>query len=314
MNIAVTGATGFVGRHFIASALAQGHHLRAWVRGPSAHAAAWRARAITVIEGALTEPTAAQCAAFLHDVDALVFLAAAGVQSRDRSLDKTLAANVTAPARWLEHAAQHHVRRVVLTGTCLEYRGFGALPAAPWGGAPNPLCGLDSPLSQADLYGASKGAGGLLARAVARHAGMPLWYLRLASLYGPGDDAGKFVPAALAHLRAGNAFPMSPGEQVREWLHIDDAVRALLLAAACDPGPDSVRTLNIGTGQGVSLADLVARLAGVVGASAETIQRGAIAYRPHEVHHLVMDVQEQAPALQFTPAWSLERGLEQLAH
>jgi nucleoside-diphosphate-sugar epimerase len=218
--------------------------------------------------------------------------------------------NVAGSLALLEEAARGGVSRVVATGTCLEYRGHGRLPEAPAQGEA-PRCGEDALADPADGYGASKAAGGLVLRARARELGMPCWYLRIASLYGPGDDPQKLIPGALAAARKGRPFEMSGGEQVREWLHVDDAVRAVLAAAACDPRGVSV--VNVGTGAGDQLRQVAKKVFLAAGADPGLVRTGARPYRSGEVHQLVMDVGRARSALGWAAEVELEDGLRALA-
>ncbi len=278
MRLAVTGSTGFLGRHLVAAALQRGHEVRALVRpGREGPAGA------QPVAGDLAD--AAALARLVDGAEALLHLAALGVQSRDRDWSRLVEVNVAQPLALADAAAKAGVGVLVAAGTVLEYRGHGRLPEAP---APLPaICGEDAPADPLDPYGATKAAGGALLRARAAEAGLPCWYLRFASLYGPGDDAQKLLPGAIAAARAGRPFEMSGGEQVREWLHVDDAVEALLLAAAAPPRA-GVEVVNVGTGQGVALREVVTKAFDLAGADPGLVRLGARPYRRGEVHRLVM--------------------------
>ncbi len=289
MIIALTGATGFVGRCYAALAIGAGHRVRALVRGSSDKLSELIGTGrLDVVKGDLVgDPAAVE--RLLGGADAFVHLASAGVQAEERGWASMEATNVAAPLRWIEGAKRLGVGRVVYAGTCREYRGFGRLPDAPWAGHdPAPLCDEENAsIESADGYGASKAAGGLVVRAFAREAGVSLWYLRFASLIGPGDDRRKLLPSALKAMRDGVTWPTTSGEQVRDWLHVDDAARAIDLAVARDPR--GVRVVNVGTGVGVRQRDLLDRLAALAEESGLLAGYGERAYRAGEPHHLVLD-------------------------
>ena len=308
MNIAVTGATGFVGQHFIDAATQRGLRVTALIRPEQTPPPHWLDRGVQTVAGSLDDD--ATISRVLEGADALLFLAAVGVQSRDRNWPEAMDVNVHAPMRWLQHAANMRTPRLVMTGTALEYKGHGTLPEAPWSGTHVPLCAESSPLAQHELYGVSKAAGGLLTRMFADHAGLDMFYLRIASLYGAGDDPDKFLMAALRNLKHGNGFKMSGGAQVREWLHIDDAVEALLLSL--EQRPHGVQTVNIGTGQGMTLLQVAQLLCGSLGVDTDQLLPYALPYRHNEVHHLVMDVQAQRQILGFQPSRSITHGVRAL--
>lgn len=299
MLLAVTGATGFLGRHFVAGATRAGHRVRALALPDE------RTGADEQVAGTLEDRAALR--GLVEGADALVHLAAAGVQSRDRAWDPMISANVTAPVGLVEAASQAGVARVVAAGTCLEYAGHGRLPEAPWAGA-EARCDEEAPLEAADPYGATKAAGGLLLRARARELKLPCWYLRFASLYGPGDDVAKFLPGAMDAALDRRPFDMTGGEQVREWLHVDDATAALLSAVAKDPGASGA-VVNVGTGEGIPLVELVRLVYRLAGADPAMARPGVRPYRPGDPHRLVMDAGRASALLGWRARTTLEAGL-----
>lgn len=304
MLIALTGTTGFLGRAFVAAALARGHAVRGLVPEDAGAPPA----GVEPVAGALGDGAAVR--ALLRGADALVHLAALGVQSRDRAFERMVRVNAVEPLALLSEAAAAGVRRVVAAGTCLEYTGHGRLPDAPVPEAP--LLDEASPTEPADPYGATKAAGGLLLRAHARALGLSAWYLRFASLYGPGDDPAKLLPSAVRAAVAGAPFETTGGAQVREWLHVDDAAAALLAAAGAEP-PGPAAAVNVGTGEGIALRDVVRLAFDVAGADPALVNAGARPYRPGDVHRLVMDCRLARAALPgWRPAAALRTRIEEL--
>lgn len=297
MRLAVTGTTGFLGRRLVEAALASGHAVRALARAGSALPAG--AEPVT---GELSDRSALH--RLVAGAEAVVHLAALGVQSRDRDWERMLSVNARQPLALLEEAARAGAGVVVAAGTVQEYRGHGLLPDLP--AADGPPCDEGASTDAPSAYGATKAAGGVVLRARARDLGLPCWYLRFATLYGPGDDPLRLVPSAVAAAVAGRPLETTPGAQVREWLHLDDAVAALLLAAS--RAPAGVETVNVGTGVGVAQRDLVARIFALAEAEAGLVRVGARPYRRGEVHRLVMDT---ALARARLPAWAPRTGLDQ---
>ena len=281
MRVAVTGASGFLGRRFVAAAAAAGHRVAALVRPGRA---VEPAPGLEVIEGDLSSFTALR--ALVQRADVVLHLAAAGVQSRDRAPRTMSLTNVDGPARLAEAMAASKVGRLVATGSVLEY-------------APG------------DAYGVSKTEGfHALGAAVAR-LGLRGWYLRLASLYGPGDDREKLLPSAVEAARSGSAFDMTPGAQVREWLHVEDAVAALLRGCELEP-PPGLTELDVGTGVGVALVDLIREVYRLAGRDEALVRAGARPYRPEEVMRLVMDPARARTTLGWSPVVTLSDGLRRL--
>lgn len=305
MLVALTGATGFLGRQLASSARAAGHTIRALV----VPGGALLRQGMESVPGDLGDPKALR--KLLAGAEVLVHLAAVGFKPADRTWERMALVNVVQPIGLLEAAAEAKVARVVLAGSCLEYTGHGRLPDEPE--ANEILCDERSPIDPAEPVGASKAAGGILQRARARELGLPTWYLRFAQMYGPGDDPDKLLPLALRAAVAKEPFDISPGEEVREWLHVGDAVRALLVAIAEEP-PEPVKVLNVGTGVGARLVDVVRSAFAAAGAPPELVRAGARPYRPNEMHRLVMDVSRSQRALMgWRPRVDLHHGLEGVA-
>lgn len=301
LRLALTGATGFFGRSVAAAALAAGHVVRALVAPGRA-----APPGVEVVEGRLGAPAVR---ALVEGCDVLVHLAALGVQRRDRDWERMTLVNAVHPLALLDAAKEAGIRRAVLAGSCLEYSGHGRLPGTPAAGAP--LCGTDALTEPPEAYGATKAAGGILQRTRAQELELPTWYLRFASLYGPGDYATKFLPAAVSAALAGVPFEMTGGAQVREWLHVEDAVGAALIAVGATP-PDPVTVVNVGTGEGFTLRDVVEEVFRIAGADPALVRVGARPYHG-EVHRLVMDVSRTAAVLGgWRPRVRLRPGLEAL--
>ena len=260
------------------------------------------------VKGDLTDARAA--CAVLEGVDVLVHLAAHGVRSREREWAAELRTNVLGSFGLLEAATSRVRRHSVLVSTSLEYEGHGRLPGEPCDDVAA-RCDEDSSLRPATSYGATKAAAGILLRMLARERGHDCWYLRLAGIYGPADDAGKLLPAAARAARKRECFETTSGLQVRDWLWIGDAVRALLLATETAPPAGGV-TCNVGTGQGVAQAALVREIFRVSGADDGLIRWGAVPYRRDEPHVLVTNPDRARMLLGFEARVGTTDGIARL--
>jgi nucleoside-diphosphate-sugar epimerase len=288
LKLAVTGASGFIGRHFVAAALADGHQVRALVRSVET-----LSTDVERVHGELSSSEARR--EMLRDADVFVHLAGAGVRRGDRGWANALDVNVRLSAACVEDAADAVRSHSIFIGTCLEYRGFGVLPTDPWPSGV-PLCAEDAPLEVAGAYAASKAAGGLVLRALAREKGHPCWYLRLATTYGPGDHPEKVLSAGFAAVQARCEFRATLGEQIRDWLWVGDAVKAILRACHVAP-PRPGFPCNVGTGAGVPLKDALRTLFVTAGGDESLLSFGAIPYGRCEPHVLVLNTECATTAL-----------------
>ena len=61
-----------------------------------------------------------------------------------------------------------------------------------------------------------------MAAGYAEQAGFELAWGRIFFLYGPGEPDGRLVPAVGRALLAGEPVPTTRGEQMRDFMHVDD--------------------------------------------------------------------------------------------
>jgi nucleoside-diphosphate-sugar epimerase len=199
--------------------------------------------------------------------DACVHLAAAGAVVREDGLEPLIAANAVAPVLLAEALARSGARRLVTAGSSSEYGT------------------VEGPMDEAaaarpdDIYGVTKLAGGLLARISAVRHGLEATHLRLFSVYGPGEDRRRLVSSLIHALLAGVPLPLTPGEQVRDFVYVDDVAQALLEAVG-RPGVDG-HTFNVGTGVQTTVRELATIVADQTGGH-HLLRFGELPYRQDE--------------------------------
>jgi nucleoside-diphosphate-sugar epimerase len=224
-------------------------------------------------------------------------LAAAGVNPEDREPTQLLDGNLNLIHAVLGALAERPPAAFVYTGSCSEYA-----PADP----PRRLS-EDDPVLPPDLYGAAKAATTLWATALARHFGIPLVALRLFHFYGPGEPARRLVPSLIHGLRTGQPVPLTPGEQVRDLLFVEDVIGALLAAATERVPPYQVYNVCSSTPVRVrELAELTARL---MRKPLDLLEFGSLPYRPDDQMWMVGDNRRFRSLTGWRPGWDLEAGL-----
>ena len=187
-----------------------------------------------------------------------------------------IGANVANPGRFLyanalmgllvlEEARRTGIDKVVMVSTTCAYPENASVPLKEeslWDGRP---AGATGP------YGVAKRMLHEAVDAYHRQYGTKAAVLMLSNLYGPGDhfeDSTSHVLAALIHRivtakrdHVAEITNWGTGEPTREFLHVADAARAILLAAARwdDPSP-----INVGTGIETSVRELSDMIAAAV--------------------------------------------------
>ncbi|MEY5025243.1 MAG: hypothetical protein RLZZ244_771 [Verrucomicrobiota bacterium] len=277
MRVLVTGATGFVGSHFVEQALALGHEV-VGIRRPGSQPRIPLPDHVQWIDA----PLDADFAEAFKGVDCLVHLAAHTANVPYAPLPECLYWNVYAAARLVHAAAQAGVSRLLVAGTCFEYGS-----AAQGQEFVHPATELRPTLS----YPISKAAASAALLGAARELGLRMQLLRIFQVYGRGESAKRFWPSLKLAAHEGRDFPMSAGTQVRDFIDVADVACAFVQALGfegVEAGRPHVR--NVGTGRGQSLLDFARFWWNQWGATGRLLP-GEVTTRPGELHRLVADVE-----------------------
>lgn len=173
-----------------------------------------------------------------------------------------------------------------------------------------------SPYAPTSPYSASKGAADHLARAWQHTYGLPVIVTNCSNNYGPCQFPEKLIPLQILKSLAGEAMPVyGKGENVRDWLHVDDHARGLIAAAERGMpgetylfGGDSERR-NIDVVQ--TIADLVDGAAGKLPTGKG--RRELISFvtdRPGHDLRYAIDASKAKRELGWAPAQNFEAGLK----
>jgi len=205
--------------------------------------------------------------------------------------------NVLGSIALLQSCTRHGVRKLVYASTGGALYGEGrTLPATE-----------EHPVNPESPYGVSKHTVEHYLYLWRLLHGLDYTVLRYPNVYGPRQnphgEAGVnaiFIGRMLAGERP---HVFGTGEQVRDYLYVADVVRANLLAL--DRG--SAEVLNLGTGVGTSVNDIIAALNRILGTRLAPVHE---AERPGEVQRIYLDASRARDVLGWTPETSFADGLE----
>ena len=114
-------------------------------------------------------------------------------------------------------------------------------------------------LRGSSYYSASKASADLLVEACSRTYGLPYLITRTCNNFGPNQHPEKFLPKLMKSIDEGTEVPVyGDGQQVREWIHVDDNVKFLFHLMIHAP-QDQV--FNIGSGETHKNIDIVKMVA-----------------------------------------------------
>lgn len=247
MKIALTGGTGFIGSHFLQQALAAGHTDRAVRRSPNSQPRYPLLASPDWLDRQLNEVTSLE----LRGCDVLVHLATHTGNVPYDSLANCLHWNLTAVLSLFEQARLAGIRRFVVAGSCFEYGSsgerFDAIPT-------------DAPLEPTNSYAASKAAASIALVQWAKEHKLSLEILRIFHVYGEGELESRFWPSLRRAALAGEDFPMTEGEQIRDFLAVEDVASTFLNRALINSSCTSdVEVFNLSAGTQISIRSFAER-------------------------------------------------------
>ncbi len=290
MKVLVTGASGLIGRHAARALLERGHSVRTFQRSALSEG---MQSSVEHVTGDVTTDQEALCRA-ARGCAALVHLAGRGDVAESRrdpvgyaQLNATGALHALDAAR----AADAHF---VLASTQRVY------PLTP------DLCREDDALAPDSPYGYAKWVAELWCRMASEHFGVPTTVLRFFSVFGPGQQAngGSGVVSIFAQAALAGQPLVVQSAGRRDFTDVRDAAAAICLAL--DQRPTQPRTLNVGTGVGISFRELAEAIV-EIGGSTSTIE-DRVTEPPGR--DLVADISRARSELGYEPCVPLREGLE----
>jgi len=281
-RIVVTGATGFIGRTLTKALLAEGAKVTALVREkPGWPLGDGVLEGAEVIEADLRYAAGLKRAVESAAPTLAVHLAAVGVTEPFISVKEALRGNVEGTINLLNAVGGRC--RVIVARTPGE-------------------------IDTINVYAASKAAAWQFCRMYHRTQGWPITAVMPFQVYGPGQSPKTVLGAAVSAARSGDSFPTTSGEQVRDWIYIDDVVDGIL-ATARGKNVDG-ETVELGTGIGTAVSTVVTRVFQLARRGRPII--GALPPRPGEVPVQIADADRTEQVIRWRAKVGVEEGLRKI--
>lgn len=286
-TVAVTGASGFIGRYLCQDLDAAGYRPLRLGRGrPKAEA------------DRRTDYTRASLAEALQGADAVVHLAGRRMTREDDPGDIAafMGPNVTVIDDLVAAAMDTGVQRIVLASSIAVY-----------GPDPMPPCAEDAATDPVTAYARSKLMAEVRLQRLTRAGGPSCMALRLAAVYGHGEKGTPALMRFVQQAMAGETIVLTghPGTRIDQ-IYVRDATAAILAALR---HPEATGICNIGGGTALPVRRIAEEVAMIFGHKGDLIDRTDAA-APMQGH--AMSLERAARVLRWSPAHDLRAGLQDM--
>jgi UDP-glucose 4-epimerase len=311
-TVLVTGADGFIGSHLVERLLEEGARVKAfclynsfgstgWLDSSDTFAAARARGDAEVVLGDVRDAELVSGA--VKGVDVVLHLAALiAIPYSYLAPRSYVETNVTGTLNVLEAVRRHGVRQMVNTSTSEVYGTPESVPITE-----------RHPLRGQSPYSASKIAADKMAEAYALSFETPVITLRPFNTFGPRQSARAVIPTLLGQMLAGAAqVRLGATSPRRDFTFVTDTCNGFLkvLGAGLAPG----ETVQLGTGQTHSIAEVAQLCREVTGSAAEIVtDEERIRPSGSEVEILLSDPARAHDLLGWKPEVDLQEGLRRTA-
>ena len=293
MKVLITGASGFVGSHVARLLVAEGCEVHVLVRESSNR---WRIQDILPSMYLWQSDLVAfeNVNTYLQEIkpELCIHLAWYAVPGKYLNSQENLD-SIQASINLLSQLAELGCKRFVGIGTCFEYDlSLGYLSESS----------LTKPIT---LYAATKVALSTILQQFAQITEMEVAWIRLFYQYGPMEDERRLIPGIISSLLRDEVVKTTKGEQIRDFLHIEDVASAIWAVAKSNVSG----VVNVGSGQPVTVGQILLELGNLLG-KPDLIHLGALPYRPNDPMFICANNELLIKKTDWTPKYNLTTGLK----
>ena len=296
MKVFITGASGFIGSHVARVLIKAGHKVLALADSTDN---LWRLYDILphfeILRGTIPDIFNFQEQLLAWQPQTCIHLAWYTEPGKYLSSRENLV-SLQGSLGLMQILSESSCEQFIGAGTCAEYETKAEL-----------LSETDKTKPQT-LYATAKLAFQMLGEQISARSNMRFAWGRIFYLYGRQEDPRRIVPSAILALLKGDVFPATPGEQIRDYLHVTDVANAFLalmeqkasgIYNICSARPIHIR----------EILDLIGELTGRQG----LLEHGALPYREWEPMFICGN-NDRLKALGWEPYVDLRSGLNDTIH
>ena len=237
----------------------------------------------------------------MKDAEVVFHLAALiGIPYSYHSPDAYVDTNIKGTLNILQAARDLGIKKIVHTSTSEIYGTAQFVPITEW-----------HPVNPQSPYAATKSGADFLALTFFRSFASPVIVVRPFNTYGPRQSARAIIPAIITQILSGKEkISLGSITPTRDLNFVKDTALGFVKAAESENALGEV--INLGSNYEISIGDLAKKIAGIIGKPI-SIQSSEERLRPEksEVERLWADNQKAREMIGWSPAYTLDQGLEE---
>lgn len=305
-KVLVTGAGGFIGSHLTEQLVSLGADVRAFVHYNSRND--WGnlelipdevKEKVEVVSGDIQDPFSVEKA--IKDTHIVFHLSALiGIPYSYVAPESYLNVNIKGTLNVMQACMNQDIEKVITTSTSETYGTAQYVP-------------IDEkhPLQGQSPYSASKIGADMIAQSYYLSFGLPVAIIRPFNTFGPRQSARAIIPTIISQVLRNNSIKTGSLLPVRDFNYVDDTVKGFIKMA--ESGKSVGEVINIGCGEGITIKELIDQILILMGKEDVEIIPETKRIRPDnsEVMRLICDNSKAKKLINWTPSFTLEKGLSE---
>ncbi len=300
----VTGAGGFIGSQLVESLLTKGWNVKALIKYNSCSSWGWLERLrenqsenLEVLLGDVTDSNLIKQA--VSDCDVVFHLAALiGIPYSYVAPASYIQTNVVGTLNLIQASIECGIERFIHTSTSEVYGTAIYTPIDE-----------NHPLQAQSPYSASKISADKLVESFYCSFDFPAVIVRPFNTYGPRQSSRAVIPTIISQALTSNEIHLGSLDPVRDLTFVTDTAEGFIAAAEADSSVHG-NVINLGTGNSVSIGDLVRIIAEILGNDFDVIEdKNRVRPEKSEVMTLISKNKKAKDLLNWEPKLSINDGL-----
>lgn len=296
-KVLITGATGFIGSHLTQRVIQEGFEVGIIKREKSD---VWRIKdlldKIVAYDVDLRDTQGISKVVSHFKPDVIFHLATYyAVDHKPQEISLMIDTNILGTTNLLEASKESKVKLFVNTSSCFVYKET------------KDKLKESADLSPLNLYALTKIQAEEACTFYVEKYGLKTITFRLFPPYGPADHERRLIPYVIKSLLDGEKPKMTTGKQRWDFVYVEDIVNAYFKLLSVSELPQKHEIFNIGTGNAISIQEVVIRIKEITGVELEP-DWGAIPHIKNEVWFTCADISKAETFLRWKPKTQIMGG------